>query len=446
MTLSPSRNISQLTQSAVAVVLAGGRGTRLEALTKYRSKPALHYGGKFRLIDFPLSNCINSGIRRIGVVTQYKSHSLIRHLMNGWGGFNRHLGEYIDLLPASQQYANDWYKGTADALYQNLQFIQKTRADYVIVLSGDQVYRMDYGELLADHVKHDADVTVACLPVQQSEARGKLGIAQINDEHRIIDFVEKPHNPCEIPGRPGWSLASMGIYVFNTDFLVEKLKEDAVALSSRHDFGHNIIPDSIKRYRTFAYTFEEQACQTQYWKDVGTLDNYFQANMDLLTRQCQFDLFDQHWPIWTYHGQTPPARFSKDECGRHGLTQDSLISGGCEIVGAQIIHSLLFTNVKVEGGATVEHCVILPETTIGQGASLKRVIVDSHCTVPAGIEIGHCAEADKRRGFTVTQQQITLVTQEMLDKMPLTSQRQQQLHLPTLKQTEESVVTHKGQH
>ena len=415
MVNSQSRYVSQLTKDSLAIILAGGKGSRLHELTHYRAKPAVHFGGKFRLIDFPLSNCINSGIRRVGVLTQYKAHSLMRHLIRGWGHFNRDLGEYVDLLPATQQRSSNWYQGTADAFYQNLDFIRSENPKYVIVLSGDQVYRMDYGAILANHVESNADMTIACLEVPVKEAAGAFGVMDVDDANRITGFEEKPAVPNALKEDPNHCLASMGIYVFNTSFLFEQLCLDAKNPLSDHDFGKDIIPAAIQHDHVNAYRFrDEKTGKRAYWQDVGTLDSFWQSNMDLISPLPSLNLYDDDWPIWTYQKQSPPAKFVFNDELRRGYAVDSMVSGGCIISGSKIDHSLLFTDVRVHSYCEIKDSVILPKVEVGRHCVIKKAIIDSHCKIPPGMEIGVNLDLDRARGFRVSPQGVVVVTSEML--------------------------------
>jgi len=408
------RFITQLTKRSYAIILAGGRGSRLENLTDWRAKPAVPFAGKFRIIDFTLSNCVNSGIRRIGVATQYKSQSLIRHIQAGWSFLDGRLHEFIDLLPAQQQVHESWYKGTADAVFQNLDLLRRNRSEFVLVLSGDHVYKMDYGKMLASHVQCGADLTIACHEVPITDARA-FGVMGTDAEGRITSFQEKPEQPVPISGHPGYALASMGVYLFNTRFLFEQLIKDADTTNSGHDFGRDIIPGLIGRYALFAHRFADSCVdkQASYWRDVGTVDAYWEANIDLTKVVPQLDLYDLEWPIWTYQEQLPPAKFVFDEEGRRGMAVDSLVSGGCIISGATVRRSLLFSSVRIEARASVEDSVILPSVEIGRGAIIKRAVLDRRCKIPEGMVVGVDPDEDRRR-FHVTAKGITLVTPEML--------------------------------
>lgn len=415
MITSGPRYVSNLTRNTYALILAGGRGSRLHELTDWRAKPALYFGGKFRIIDFPLSNCINSGVRRVGVVTQYKAHSLIKHLVRGWGHFKKELGEGVEILPASQRFSENWYLGTADAVYQNTDIIRGEIPEYVLVLSGDHVYQQDYGDMLAHHVETAADMTVSCMEVPIEEAAGAFGVITVNDEGRIIRFTEKPEHPDPLPGRPGYCLASMGNYVFKSEFLFEQLRHDSENMNSEHDFGKNIIPSIISDFNVYAYRFNDLAKGiTPYWRDVGTLDSFFEANMELVDPTPVLNLYDSRWPIWTFQEQQPPAKFVFDDDDRRGAAYDSIISGGCIISGSSVRKSLLFSNVRTHSYSVIEQAVILPEVTIGRHCKLKRVIIDRACVIPEGMVIGYDREEDIRRGFRVTEKGVTLVTREML--------------------------------
>ncbi|UAA37820.1 glucose-1-phosphate adenylyltransferase [Paraneptunicella aestuarii] len=420
MKKSDTRYISRLTKDTLAIVLAGGRGSRLHELTSLRSKPAVHFGGKFRIIDFPLSNCINSGIRKIGVVTQYKAHSLIRHLVRGWGHFKNELGEFIEILPASQQISNDWYQGTADSLYQNLGFIQTLAPKYIMILAGDQVYQMDYGDMLAEHVQSGADLSVACIEVPVEQAAGAFGVMTVNEDGRITAFEEKPPHPKELTDKPGYTLASMGNYIFNTEFLIEQLLADAEKQDSCHDFGANIIPSSIADFNVHGFRFRDRKDDGQdkmpYWRDVGTLDSFWEANMDLVAPDPELNIYDRSWPIWTYQEQLPPAKFVFNNEERRGQAVDSMVSGGCIVSGGKVSHSVLFSNVRVNSYSEVNSSVLLPNVVVGRHARIQNAIIDSASIIPEHMEIGFDAEYDKARGFRITDKGTVLVTQQMLTK------------------------------
>jgi len=410
-----SRHVSRLTRETLALILAGGRGSRLHELTAWRAKPSLYFGGKFRIIDFPLSNCINSGIRRIGVLTQYKAHSLIRHLVHGWTRFEAASNEFVEILPASQRVDGEWYRGTADAIYQNLDIIRTHRPKLVLILAGDHVYKMDYGPLLATHAELEADMTVCCIEVPLSEAAGALGVMSVDETGRVIGFEEKPANPTPIPGQTELCLASMGNYVFNTDFLYEQVIKDADSPGTQHDFGRNIIPSAIDNYRVYAYPFRDtQTAQQAYWRDVGTLDAYWEANMELVSVTPELNLYDQVWPIVTHQAQLPPAKFVFNDAGRRGVAIDSLVSGGCVVSGSRVKRSLLFSNCRVRSYGTVEDSLVLPDVTIGRYCRINKAIIDRGAILEENTVIGEDHDADRERGFRVTESGITLVTPDML--------------------------------
>ncbi len=410
------RFVSRLTRNTLALILAGGRGSRLKHLTKWRSKPAVPFGGKFRIVDFPLSNCINSGIRRVGVLTQYKAHSLLLHIQRGWGFLRGEFGEFIELLPAQQRIESSWYEGTADAVYQNLDILRSHNPDYVLILAGDHVYKMDYGTMIAEHVESGADMTVGCITVDIETAKG-FGVMAVDETNRIIDFEEKPAQPKSIPGREGVSLASMGIYVFNRKFLFEQLIRDADTPESSHDFGKDIIPRVIDKYRVQAYPFTDTTSGKQaYWRDVGTIDSFWESNIELIGVTPPLNLYDRSWPIWTYQEQLPPAKFVFDDDERRGMAVDSMVSGGCVISGAKVQDSLLFSNVRVNSYSEVDHTVVLPDVNIGRNCRITRAVIDRGCDIPEGTVIGEDPEADAER-FYVSEQGIVLVTPEMLGQV-----------------------------
>jgi glucose-1-phosphate adenylyltransferase len=411
------RYISQLTRNTFAMVLAGGRGSRLLGLTDWRAKPAVPFGGKFRIIDFTLSNCVNSGVRRIGVATQYKSQSLIRHLHLAWSFLDGRMGEFIEIMPAQQQVDECfWYRGTADAVFQNLREIGHAKTDYVLVLSGDHIYRMDYGRLLAAHVEREADLTVACVQVPMHEA-SSFGVMAVDADHRIQAFDEKPTHPQAMPGHPEVALASMGIYVFNKRFLSEQLQRDADDPTSSHDFGKDVIPHCVRRYRSYAHNFSDICVgaddKPSYWRDVGTLDAYWEANMDLLHVSPQLNLYDDSWPIWTWQPQVPPAKFVHDEDTRRGVAMDSLVAGGAIISGATVRRTMLFYGGHLHSHALVEDSIVLPKVVVGRDCQLKKCIIDRGCHIPDGTQIGIDPLEDRKR-FHVTVSGITLVTRMML--------------------------------
>ena len=424
------RRISNLTRDTYALVLAGGRGSRLFELTDRRAKPATFFGGKFRIIDFPLSNCINSGIRRIGIATQYKSHSLIRHVNRGWGHFKKELGESIEILPASQQKGQSWYLGTADAVFQNIDIIRHELPKYVMILSGDHVYRMDYGPLIAEHVATNADMTVCCIEVPTKDAAGSFGVMTVDDDSRVCRFDEKPDNPSEVPGKPGITLASMGNYVFNTEFLFEQLEKDAAEEGSSGDFGNDIIPRIIESHRVFAFPFKDPDSEKQpYWRDVGTLDSFWEANMELVELDPQLNMYDENWPIWTYQEQTAPAKFVFDENGRRGISIDSTVSGGVVVSGSTVKRSLLFSKVRVHSYCQISDSVILPSVIINRGCKINKAIIDRSCVIPEGMEIGLDHRVDRANGFRVTEKGLVLVTLGMLNALTLKNKQALQSEL-----------------
>ena len=410
------RYVSRLTRQTLALVLAGGRGSRLEDLTKWRAKPAVPFGGKFRIIDFPLSNCINAGISQVGVITQYKSHSLIRHIQRGWGFLRGEMGEFVELLPAQQRIETSWYEGTANAVLQNLDIIRSHNPEYVLILAGDHVYKMDYGTMLAAHVEQEADVTVGCIEVPLEDARA-FGVMSVDDKLRITEFGEKPDNPKPMPGQPDKALASMGIYVFSTKILFDELLRDhELSTLSSHDFGKDIIPSIIKRLRVSAFPFRDPVNnKPAYWRDVGTIDSLWQANMELIDVSPELNLYDSEWPIWTYQEQMPPAKFVFDDDNRRGYAVDSMVAGGCIVSGARVLRSLLFSKVVVHSFCTVEDTVIFPDVDIARNCKIRRAVIDRGCRIPEGTRIGYDPEEDAKR-YYVSPKGIVLVTPEMLEQ------------------------------
>lgn len=407
------RFVSRLTRNTLALILAGGRGSRLKQLTQWRSKPAVPFGGKFRIIDFPLSNCINSGIRRIGILTQYKAHSLLLHIQRGWGFLRGEFGEFVELLPAQQRVENNWYQGTADAIYQNIDILRSHNPDYVLILAGDHVYKMDYGTMIAHHVAAGADMTVGCLEVDLETAKA-FGVMSVDGEGRVLEFAEKPENPKPLPGSTDVALVSMGIYVFNKDFLFEQLIKDADIRDSTHDFGKDIIPNIISNYRVVAHLFRENESGAQaYWRDVGTVDAFWKTNQELIGVTPELNLYDSSWPIWTYQEQLPPAKFIFDDDGRRGMAVDSMVSGGCIISGATIRHTLIFSNVRVNSFSEIEDSVLLPNVVIERNCHIKKAVIDDGCVVPEGTIIGEDPVADAQR-FHVTEKGVVLVSPDML--------------------------------
>ena len=407
------RFVSKLTRNTFAMILAGGRGSRLKQLTQWRSKPAVPFGGKFRIVDFPLSNCINSGIRRISVVTQYKAHSLIVHVQHGWGFLRAELGEFVEILPAQQRIADSWYSGTSDAVYQNLDIIRRHKPEHILILAGDHIYKMDYGNMLAYHDQKGADMTIACLEVDLERAK-EFGVMATNENMRIREFAEKPKNPKSVHGKPDVALASMGVYIFNANFLYEQLIKDADTPDSSRDFGKDIIPSLIDKYQVYAYPFrDEETGEKAYWRDVGTLDSFWESNLELIGVLPELNLYDTEWPIWTYQEQLPPAKFVFDDEDRRGMAVDSMVSGGCIISGAVVRHSLLFSNVTVNAHSKIEDAVILPNVSVGENCRLKKVILDKGCRVPDGTVIGENLAEDAKR-YEVSPKGVVLVTPEML--------------------------------
>ncbi len=419
--MAGKKHSAPLARDAMAYVLAGGRGSRLMELTDRRAKPAVPFGGKSRIIDFALSNALNSGIRRIGVATQYKAHSLIRHMQRGWNFFRPERNEGFDILPASQRVSEDmWYAGTADAVYQNLDIIETYKPKYIIILAGDHIYKMDYELMLQQHVDSGADVTIGALEVPRKEASG-FGVLHIDAKRHVTAFVEKPKDPPHVPGNPEISLASMGIYVFETDFLAGLLRRDAVDKNSSHDFGKDIIPYIVKNGTAVAHLFSDSCVRSEletgsYWRDVGTVDAYWQANVDLTDTVPELDLYDHDWPIWTYGEVTPPAKFVHDLEGRRGLAVSSLVSGGCIVSGSSIRRALLFTGVRVNSFSSLEDAVVLPRVNIGRNASLKKVVIDSDITIPEGLVVGEDPILDAKR-FRRSEGGVCLITQPMLDRL-----------------------------
>ena len=408
-------------RKTIALILAGGRGNRLMPLTARRSKPAVYFGGKFRIIDFALSNCINSGIRRISVVTQYKSHSLLRHLQRGWNFMRHEFNEYIEFLPAQQRLDEAlWYRGTTDAIYQNLDIIRGQQAEAILILAGDHVYKMDYSRLLSDHFKSGKPCTVACLEVPKEKACA-FGVMQVNAEQEITGFKEKPMQPEALPGKPDQCLASMGIYVFNAEYLYEMLEKDLQDSMSSHDFGKDLIPRVVEEGEAHAHFFGDSCVRNTndaefYWRDVGTIDSYWEANMDLTAMTPSLNLYDQDWPIWTFQEQLPPAKFVHNDDHRRGMAVDSIVSGGCIISGAYVKQSLLFSKCRLNSFSLVEDSLLLPGVEIGQYARLNKVVIDRGCHIPAGLVVGEDPEDDARR-FYRSENGVTVITRDMLERL-----------------------------
>ena len=416
--LSADRSQERFARRAIALVLAGGRGSRLKQLTDRRAKPAVFFGGKFRIIDFAMSNCLNSGIRRIGVLTQYKAHSLLRHLQMGWSFLRPEMNEFLDLLPAQQRIDEaTWYRGTADAVYQNFDILRAARPDYFVVLAGDHIYKMDYSNMLSDHVGRRSECTVACVEVPIEDA-SEFGVMTVDDSMRITAFNEKPKNPTPMIGKPDRALASMGIYVFSANFLYAELERDLADPTSSHDFGKDVIPNLVSRGLATAHYFEDSCVKTTpdaeaYWRDVGTIDAYWAANLDLVMPVPSLDIYDPNWPIWTYQQQLPPAKFVFDDDDRRGMAVDSMVSGGCIISGAHVSRSLLFSSVRVNSHARTRNAVILPEVDIGRYARLNNVVVDRGVHIPEGLVIGEDPARDAQR-FYVSEGGTVLVTADMI--------------------------------
>ncbi len=407
-----TKNATEVTRNTLVLILAGGQGSRLKGLTKWRAKPAVPFGGKYRIIDFPLSNCINSGLRRIGVLTQYKSHSLIRHLQRAWSFLRAEIGEFVEILPAQQRLSKEWYQGTADALFQNIDIMHRHAPEYVMVLGGDHIYTMDYSKMLMVHARSGADLTVGCIEVPVEEAKA-FGVMSVDTDLRITRFTEKPDKPETIPGRPDMALASMGIYVFSTSFLYNALMLDAADGNSSHDFGNDIIPKAIETTKAIAYPFRDEEGNQAYWRDVGTVDSYWQANMELCAVEPELNLYARSWPIWTYQTQHPPAKFVFDDEGRRGEAIDSLVSGGCIIAGARVKRSVIFFATHIENHTIIKDSVILPKVTIGKNCRIQNAIIDKGTYIADGTVIGENPEEDARR-FHVTPGGVVLVTPEML--------------------------------
>lgn len=423
MTKKQEKDLLDMTlylRKTVALVLAGGRGSRLMNLTDWNAKPAVPFAGKFRIVDFALSNCLNSGIRRVGVLTQYKAHSLIQHVQRGWGFLRGELNEFIEIWPAQQRDGSNWYRGTADAVYQNLDIIHSHDPEYVLVLAGDHIYKMDYSQMLNQHISSKADLTIGCLEVSLEDAKA-FGVMTIDDDNNIVEFKEKPADPTPCPTDPDKALASMGIYIFNARFMYDHIAQDAKQDTSDHDFGKNIIPALIGKFKVIAHSFNESCVRGAgqkevYWRDVGTIDAYWEANMDLTHVTPVLNLYENNWPIWSYQPSLPPAKFVFDSDERRGMAVDSVVSGGCIVSGSVVRRCILFSNVRMNSYSTVEDCVLLPGVTVGRHVRMKRCVVDSECVIPANFVIGFDPEEDARR-FYRTEKGIVLVTPEMLQAL-----------------------------
>jgi glucose-1-phosphate adenylyltransferase len=421
--MAPGKTVQahQLVRKTVALVLAGGRGSRLKQLTENRAKPAVYFGGKFRIIDFALSNCLNSGIRRMAVVTQYKSHSLLRHLQRGWSFLHAELNEMVDLLPAQQRSGEEhWYRGTADAIFQNVDIIRSSKPEYIVILAGDHIYKMDYSLMVKDHAERGLGCTVGCIEMPRAEASA-CGVMGIDGERLITSFIEKPADPAPIPGNDAVSLASMGIYVFNAKYLYRLLEEDALNPASDHDFGKDLIPRAVSEGQALAHPFS-MSCVSRaagvapYWRDAGTIDAFWAANLDLASTSPELDIYDEDWPIWTSQRQLPPAKFIPDSSGQHGVAVNVLVSGGCIVSGSHVAHSVLFSEVRIHSFCHVEQAVILPDVTIHRHCRLRKVVIDRGCVIPEGMVVGEDAVLDAQR-FERTADGVVLITRAMLAKL-----------------------------
>lgn len=408
-----TKSATDLTRKTLALVLAGGEGSRLKELTRWRAKPAVPFGGKYRIVDFVLSNCVNSGIRKIGVLTQYKSHSLIRHIQRAWSFMRYEVGEFVELLPAQQRVDKDWYKGTADALYQNLDIMRRHTPEYVLVLGGDHIYSMDYSKMLVEHANSGADVTIGCIEVPREDAKG-FGVMSVDEDFRIIKFTEKPAEPDPMPGKADMALASMGIYIFSTEFLFQKLIEDRDNPDSSRDFGKDIIPSIIEDWNVRAYPFvDEENGEPLYWRDVGTIESFWKANLDLCSIEPELNLYDRDWPIWTYQAQMPPAKFTFDDEGRRGEAIDSLVAGGCIISGARIKRSVISSGSRIHSFSLIKDSVLLPRVEVGRGCRIQNAVIDKGTFIPPGTIIGEDPVADAERFYVEESSGIVLVTPDM---------------------------------
>ena len=408
-----TKTSTDLTRKTLALVLAGGEGSRLKNLTQWRAKPAVPFGGKYRIIDFVLSNCVNSGIRKIGVLTQYKSHSLIRHIQRAWSFMRYEVGEFVELLPAQQRVDKDWYKGTADALYQNLDIMRRHSPEYVMVLGGDHIYSMDYSKMLMAHEASGADVTIGCIEVPRMEATG-FGVMSVDEDLKITKFTEKPSDPDSMPGNPDMALASMGIYIFSTEFLFQKLIEDSDNPNSTRDFGKDIIPSVIEDYDVLAYPFVDDDGKPEYWRDVGTIESFWKSNLDLCSIEPELNLYDHDWPIWTYQAQLPPARFTFDDEGRRGEAIDSMVAGGCLISGARVKRSVIGSGARIHSYSLIKDSVLLPQVEIGRNCRIQNAVIDKGAIIPEGTIIGEDPVADAERFYVEPSSGIILVTPDML--------------------------------
>jgi glucose-1-phosphate adenylyltransferase len=419
--MKPTPN-TRLSNRALAFVLAGGRGSRLKELTDNRAKPAVYFGGKTRIVDFALSNALNSGIRKMAIATQYKAHSLIRHCQRGWGFLRAERNEFLDILPASQRMGETkWYVGTADAVTQNIDIIDSYDIEYIVILAGDHIYKMDYEIMLQQHVNTGADVTIGCLTVPRMEATA-FGVMHVDTDSRITDFLEKPSDPPSIPGDPDHALASMGIYIFDWKFLRERLLADMEDGNSSHDFGHDIIPHVVKHGKAMAHRFSDSCVTTgletePYWRDVGTIDAFWQANIDLTEFTPPLDLYDNAWPIWTYSEGVPPAKFIHNEDGRRGSAVSSMVSGNCIISGSTVTESLLFTGVRTHSYASLDRVVALPDVRVRRKAQLSNCVIDRGVEIPEGLVVGADPDLDRANGFRVSEGGVVLITKTMIEAL-----------------------------
>jgi glucose-1-phosphate adenylyltransferase len=417
----PINSTTHLTHRTYAVVLAGGRGSRLHQLTDWRAKPAVPFAGKLKIIDFTLSNCVNSDLRRVAVLTQYKAQSLIQHIERGWSFLAATLGEYVDVVPAQQQLGERWYSGTANAVWQNLGMLRDARPDFVIVLGGDHVYKMDYSVMLQEHADRGASLTVACVEVPLADAANELGVMTVDSQDRVLAFDEKPAQPTPMPDRPTHAMGSMGIYVFTTSYLIDQLNRDAADEDSAHDFGRDIVPWAVGHDTVHAHRFSRSCVNMvdgrPYWRDVGTVDAYWEAHMDLTKVQPELNLYDDSWPILSLQPQLAPAKFVFDYANRRGMAVESLVASGCIVSGAMVRRSVLFSKVRVEVDSLIEDSAVLPNVTVGRGTVLRRAIIDKHTRLPDGFHAGVDTHADRERGFHITPRGITLVTPEMLGQL-----------------------------
>lgn len=408
--------MQNLMSQTMAIILAGGSGTRLKSLTRWHSKPAVPFGGKYKTIDFPLSNCINSHIRKIFILTQYKSHSLNSHIQHGWNFLPAELGEFIDCIPAQQRVTDNWYQGTADAVFQNIDIFQELDPKYILVLAGDHIYKMNYADMLQHHIDTGSDMTVGCIEVPKADAKG-FGVMSVDKNHVIKEFCEKPKSPKTIPGKPDMALASMGIYIFNADFLYDLLEKDHIKANSSHDFGKDIIPATINSHHLTAYPFRDKATgQPGYWRDVGTIDSYYEANIALCDVTPELNLYDKEWRIWSYQEQLPPAKFVFDDEDRRGMAVDSIVSAGCILSGSYVNRSVIFNNVKIECYSDVSNSIVMNDSLIGRNCKIRNTIIDRRCVVPDGMIIGYDKARDAER-FYVSPGGVTLVSAEMLENL-----------------------------